>query len=128
MAPGGGLHPGIGNEYPEGGQRGAQRHHARGKEMHAARDSAPPEVHDAHEPCLQHEGHRTLETEYVAEIVAAEGGERRPVGAELEFQRQATDDPNGEIEHEKTRPETGVMVVVRIAGSQPQRLDRHQEQ
>ena len=53
--------------------------------------------------------------------------EGRPIRAELEFERQAGDDPDAEIQEEQPAPEAGLVVPDDIAGSRPERFRDDQE-
>src|SRR5208283_992105 len=70
-AAGGGVHPGVGNHYPEYGKRAPKGHHAGCEKMEARGNPLPAEYHDAKEGRFEHECHGGLKTQHVAEEVSA---------------------------------------------------------
>src|SRR3974390_3358555 len=52
----------------------------------------------------------------------------RPVGAELEFHRNAGHDAEHEVNAEDSSPEAGALVIHRVVTSQCNRLEHHDEQ
>lgn len=66
--------------------------------MHTPRHTVPTEDHDAQKSRLEHKSHGAFESENIAEEFAANLRKGRPVGSELEFQRQSRDDADTEIQ------------------------------
>jgi hypothetical protein len=61
-----GVHPGVGDDNPDGGEDAAQRHHDRGEEVHLA-DAVPAEDQHGEEAGLQEEGEDALGGQGAAE-------------------------------------------------------------
>ena len=87
MHPGRCLHPAIGGHDPECREGSAAGNHHRREQVNTGGYPQPAEQHDAQESRLQHEGHGPFEAEDVADEITGSNGERRPVGAKLEFER-----------------------------------------
>jgi len=77
---------------------------------------------------LEEEGEHSLHRERLADHTAGKRGEARPVGAELEFHRDAGNDTNCEIDGENLCPEAGRSVVTLIVLPQGDPLEHNDEQ
>jgi len=111
------LHEAVGKDDPQRGKVAGNGHHPDGEAMHLFAHALPAEGPDRHEGGLQEEGHRGLDGQQGAENVADEGGIARPVGAELEFQRDAGDHAEHEIDEEELAQELDHALVVFIPGA-----------
>src|SRR5437868_358171 len=65
-----GVHPGVGDDYPDGGEDAAQRHHDGGEEVHSLADAVPAEDQHGQEAGLQKEGKDAFGRQGAAEDVA----------------------------------------------------------
>ena len=113
-----GVHPGVGDDNPDGGEDAAQRHHDGGEEVHLLADAVPAEDQHGQEAGLQEEGEDALGGQGAAEHVADVAGEGGPVGAELELHDDAGGDAHREVDGEDARPEPGHLVIDDVAGAQ----------
>ena len=95
-----------------------------------ARKLLPAEDPDADQRGLQEKGRGGFDGQQRAEDVAHVGRVPRPVGAELELQRDAGDDPHGKVDQEKLAPELGHLEVGFVAGARVLSLhdrDQHRQ-
>ncbi len=118
------LHPAIGGEDPEGGKRGADRHHHAGEDVQPARHPVPAEQHDAEEGRLQEEGGQHLVADQRPDDVADHMREAAPVGAELVGEHDARHHAHGEGHGEDLGEEPRDAVVALMPGGDPQHFQR----
>ena len=114
---GGGLHPGVGGENPEGGEVGPKGHHNRREVVHHGGNSLPAKEHDTQESGFEHEGHGGFKAENTAEEVADGFGKGAPVGSKLKFHGNATGDADAEVEDVEFSPKASMVVIVGVPGS-----------
>ncbi len=90
------------------------------------RHAVPAKEEQADEGGFQKECHQPFDrqrgTEDVADIVRVVG----PVGAELEFEREAGGDPHGEVDAEQLAPKLGHVAVNLTSGHHIDRFHDHQ--
>ena len=122
------LHPAVGDQNPQGGQVGAERHQpGHGQVLHLGQ-TIPAEEEQADEGGLQEEGHQTFDGQRRTEDVTHVVGVIGPVGAELEFHGQAGGDAEGKVDTEQLAPELHHVLVDLLAGHYIDRLhDGEQE-
>ena len=99
------LHPAVGDQDPEGGEVGAERHHSGDEQMLDACEAVPAEEEHADEGGFEEEGHQAFNGEWGAEHVADVVRVVGPVGAELEFHGDAGGDAHDEVDAEQDAPE-----------------------
>src|SRR5689334_7435879 len=76
---------------------------------------------------LQKECKRTFHRQRLADYSSRKARKMRPVGAELKFHWDASDDTQHEIDAEDTRPKSSGVVIDLLAGSQRKRLQHHNQ-
>ena len=122
------LHPGIGDQDPEGREIGADGDAPGHGQVADAAELVPAEEEQADEGGLEEEGHQPLDgqrrTEHVADIVRVIG----PVGAELELHGDAGRHPHGEVDAEQDAPEHGHVAPDLAAGHDVDALHDRQQQ
>ena len=116
------VHPAVGREDPEGGEEGAQRHHAGGEEVRLLADSLPAEEHDPQEAGLEEEGGQHLVGHDRAHDGTHGVAHPAPVGAELVGHDDSGDDAHAEGDGEDRQPELVELAVDRVAGGEPEAL------
>ena len=121
------LHPGVGDDDPDGGEDAAQRDHEGGEEVHPLADAVPAEDQHGQEAGLEEEGEDALGGQGAAEDVADVAGVGGPVGAELELHDDAGGDAHREVDGEDARPELGHLVIDDVAGAQVHPLHDHHD-
>ena len=122
-----GVHPAVGRQNPERGDEGAQRHHARRKQMHARWHLVAAEQQHAEEGGLEEERRHHLVTEHRPDEVGRRVGEVAPVGAELEGHDNARHHPHREGHAEYLDPELGKTCPRGIARSEGKQLEEGDE-
>src|SRR5271157_4246478 len=96
--------------------------------MHLRRDPLPSEHHNPYEARLQHEGHSGFISQHVSEEIASSTGEGAPVCPELKLQGNTRGHTEGNIEKEKTAPETCVAIVLLIFRPYPAGFKEYQKE
>ncbi|MNC11176.1 hypothetical protein D3C75_588660 [compost metagenome] len=121
------LHPAVGDEDPECGEVGAERHQRGHQQVLTPGELVPAEEEEADQSGLQEEGHQPLHRQRGAEDVADIVGVVGPVGAELELQGDAGGDPHDEVDTKQLAPEAGDVLVDHLAGHHVGGLGDHQD-
>src|SRR5882762_427560 len=121
------LHPGIGGNRNINGKPGARAYRSGGTPMCAGTEALFSEEEQTEEGGLQEESEHAFHGEGLADYASGEAGEVGPVGAELEFQRNACDYTCDESDAEDSCPEARGLVVGFVSGTQPQGLQHHDE-
>ncbi len=124
LVPAGPLHPPVGQQDPQRGQRARAGHDPHDARVHAPRDPLPAEHPHADEGGFQEEGHRGLDGQRGAEDVSDELRVLGPVHAELELQGDARDHTHGEVHEEEPAPvfrhrQVRLVPGPRVAGLHP---------
>src|SRR6185312_13329436 len=101
------LHPGVGGGDEVARKQRAAGHGKRGEPMQPGGYPAASEEQNPEKAGFQKEGERPFEREREAEDATGKGGELAPVGAELEFQRDAGNHADGKGKRENAGPELG---------------------
>lgn len=99
------LHPAIGEEDPERGEVGDDRGESDGQGVGPLRELVPAEDPGAEKHRYKEEGDRRLDGQRRPENVSDLPRVLRPVHAELELERDAGDDSQGEVDEEELAPE-----------------------
>ena len=99
------LHPAVGDQNPEGGEIGAERHQPGDGEVADLGELVPAEEEEADEGRLEEEGHQPFDRERRAEDVADVVAVVGPVGSKLEFHGDPGGHPHGEVDAEEPAPE-----------------------
>ncbi|MNX82808.1 hypothetical protein D3C86_1145500 [compost metagenome] len=121
------LHPAVGDEDPEGGEVGAERHQRRHQQVLAPGELVPAEEEETDQGGFQEEGHQPLHRQRGAEDVADVVGVVGPVGTELELQGDTSGDPHDEVDAKQLAPEAGDVLVDHLAGHHVGGLGNHQD-
>ena len=121
------LHPAVGDEDPEGGEVGAERHQHGHQQVLTPGELVPAEEEQTHQGGLQEEGHQPLHRQRRAEDVADVVGVIGPVGPELELQGDPGGHPHHEVDAKQLAPEAGDVLVDHLAGHHVGRLGDHQD-
>ena len=116
------LHEAVGDDDPQGGDVAGKEDEPGAEAVQLLAYLLPAEVPDGDEGGLEEEGHRGFNGEERAEDVADELGVARPVGAELEFERNAGHDAEREVDEKELAPELGVFQPDFVAGLHVPRL------
>ena len=124
------LHPAIGDQNPERRQIGAERHEESHQQMLNPGEAIPAEKKQSHESGLEDERHQTFDRERHAEHVADVMRVVRPVGPELEFERDAGGHAHHEVDAEQQAPEAGHVAIDLAPGHHVHRFhdDQHPRQ
>jgi hypothetical protein len=116
------LHPGVGGDDEEAGDPRADEDHERRDPVQPRSDTSATGEEQANEHRLGKEGEDTLQGQGLSDHAAGVVGESGPVGAELELQRDAGHDPDGEVHREDLGPEVcGAVVGVALGERLAQR-------
>ena len=122
LVAGGGLHPAVGGEDPEGRSKRPERDHQRREEVRPGRHKLAPEQQHAEEGRLEEEGGQPLIGEQRRNDVGDGVGEPAPVGAELERHDDPRDDPHAERHGENLDPESRDAKIDLTAGEEVKAL------
>jgi hypothetical protein len=109
------LHPGIGDNDPDGAEMRAETDHASGKEMEFTTDFVPPEQKQSEETGFQEEREDPFRSQRTAEHITDVARICRPVRAKFKFHHDASGHPDGKSQREDLRPESRHLVVDRFA-------------
>jgi hypothetical protein len=111
------LHPGIGDQDPDRREIGPDRHQPGHGGVGFGGELLPPEMPDADKGGFQEKGRRGFDRQKRTEDIPDIGRIARPVGAELEFERDAGHDPHGKIDQKDFAPELGHGQIGFVAGA-----------
>ena len=120
------VHPAVDAENPEGGNRGADRHHQRGGEMELLADPLHPEQHDAEEARFEEEGGQHFIGHQRPDNRPCHVRKHRPVGAELVTHDDPAHDAHGESDREDLEPVFEQVEIERLARLQPQTFENRE--
>mmetsp|Transcript_21396 Transcript_21396/g.82952 ORF Transcript_21396/g.82952 Transcript_21396/m.82952 type:complete len:753 (-) Transcript_21396:250-2508(-) len=127
LVPGGRLHPRVEHQDPERAHRGAEGDEEGREAVHPLADPPVTEEHDAEEARFQEEGGQHLVAQQWAGDVAGALHEARPVGAELEAHRHATDHAQREGQRKHLGPEPVRGQPARVLRAAPAPAEEHQQ-
>ncbi len=116
------LHPGVGDEDPQGREVGGEGHQPDADAVQAGREPLPAEDPDRQEGGFQEKGQGGLDGQQRPEDIPHIPGVPGPVGAELKFQGDAGHHPHGKVDDEDLAPEFGHPPVILVAGPDIDRL------
>lgn len=112
----GGLHPGVGDDDPDGAEVGAEADAAGGEVVEFGADAVPAKEEDAEEAGFEEEGEGSFSGERAAEDVADKARVAGPVGAEGKCLNEAGGNAESEGEGEDVGPEVGHFFVLGVFG------------
>ena len=121
------LHPAVGNEDPERGEIGAERHQHGHQQVLTAGELVPAEEEEPDQSRLEEEGHQPLHRQRGTEDVPHILGVVSPVGAELELQGDPRGHSHHEVDTKQLAPEAGNVLVDHLAGHHVGRLGDRQD-
>jgi hypothetical protein len=121
------LHPGIGRDDEVAGGPGPEKDHQGRKPVDPLAEPVLPPEEQSYERRLEEEGERSLHCQCLGDYVPGEGGEGRPVGPELELERDAGDDPHNEGYREDLAPESRRHIVELVAVAHVDALQNEDE-
>lgn len=122
------LHPGVGNDDEETGDPGADEDHERRAEVSEFREALLAEEEEAEEGRFEEESEDAFHSKRLADDPARASRELRPVGAELEFHRNAGHHAEQEVDGEDFRPEARGLIPALLPGTQSDELHGHHQQ
>ena len=122
------LHEGVRDDDEIAGQPGTEAQGNCGREVTLRTETSLSEQKQPQEGGFQKECEDSLHREGLTDNLSSEVGETRPVGPELEFERDPRHDPHGEVEAEDARPESREFVEALVARTETQHLHDHDEQ
>ena len=117
---GGRLHPGVGDDDPDGAEMRAEADHAGREEMHFAAYPVPAEQQHGEKTGFEEKRKDAFRRQRAAEHVADKPRIGRPVRAEFKFHDDARGHADGEREREDLGPEPRHLVIKRVFGLEPQ--------
>src|SRR5207248_10694239 len=123
------LHEGVRDDDEVTGDPGAGEERGDGREMRARPELLLAVDDEAKEGRPENEGKDAFHRERLPDDAARESGEARPVGAELEFERDAGRYADGEVDAEHAQPEARrrgrfLVVLAQRADLEEQREER----
>ena len=110
------LHPAVGDQDPEGGEVGTQRHQPGGSQMLMLAQTIPTKEEHPDEGGLQEEGHQPFDSQRGPEDIADIMGVVSPVRPELELHGQTCGDPQSKVDTKQLTPEFGHVPVDGVVG------------
>lgn len=121
------LHEAVGHDDPHGGQVARRGHGPDGETVQFFTDFVPAEGPHGHKGGFEKEGYRGFNGQQRAENIAHIGRVAGPVGTELEFQGDARDHPQHEVDEEQLAPKPGHAFVGFIPGADVQSFHDRQK-
>ena len=121
------LHPGIGDDDPDGTEMRAEADHARREKMQFASDPVPAEQQHREKAGFEEEREDAFRRQRAAKHVADETRIGRPVRAELEFHDDARGHADGEREREHLGPEPRHLVINGFLRLEPEPFHDHEQ-
>ena len=116
------LHPGIGDQNPDGREVGGQGHQPDADGVELGRKPVPAEDPHRQKGGFQEKGQGGFDGQERAEDVPHVAGVPGPVGAELELQGDAGHHPHGKVDDEDFSPEFCHPPVFLVSGPDVDRL------
>src|SRR5437870_9334866 len=117
------LHPRTGGDDEVAREPRAQEDECGGEPVPPAPEPPLAEEEEGQEGRLEEEGEDAFHGERLADDATGRAREARPIGPELELERDARHDAHGEVDRDAAPPEARGAVVVRLAGPERARLE-----
>jgi hypothetical protein len=122
------LHPGVRGDNQVAGKPRTDKNQKGGNPVADAAKPFFAEEEKAKEAGLQEKGKNALHGKRLADHAAREFGKLSPIGAELEFHRDAGNHAECKVDAKDFRPETGRAVVVLVTGAESNGFENDDEQ
>ena len=122
------LHPAVGDQDPQCGEVGPERHQPGSRQVLALAETIPTEEEHTDEGGLQEEGHQAFDGQRGPEDVADIVGVVSPVGTELKLHGEPGGNPKGKVDTKQLAPELGHVPVHCVVGHHIDRLHDRQDE